>query len=147
MAAHGLWGGSSQMPIPKVITMVRGGWGTDLLWPESLLSPDSQGGVVLTRTTWTESGEGQSRHCDHRIGELTTDVHFSSSPAGLCSSMSFSPGTRNQAIQHCRARWLAPSQILQKNPVLAVSPAPPESTFWEMFSFHSHPRVSASRGS
>lgn len=45
VATHGLWGGSSQMPIPEVLAVVRGVGSSDLLLPESLFSPESQGGA------------------------------------------------------------------------------------------------------
>ena len=80
----------------------QGSVSSDLLRPESLLSPESQGGAVLIRTTCTESGEGQSRRCDHRNAELTTNVRFSSSATDLRCCVSFWPGTWNQAIQHHR---------------------------------------------
>lgn len=44
--------------------------------PESLLSPESQGGSVLNRTTWTKNPEGQSRHYYHKKGALTTNIHL-----------------------------------------------------------------------
>ena len=45
MTTHGLWGGSSQMPIPEVFAVVWGVGSSDLLLPESLFPPESQGGA------------------------------------------------------------------------------------------------------
>lgn len=70
------------MPIPEVFAVARGVGSSDLLLPESLFPPESRGGASSPGQLGRRVGK-DNPGTEHKNGELTTSVHFSSNPANL----------------------------------------------------------------